>query len=86
MKCVFLSKICHFSMVPPCKNYRLFRPSQASILDIYCQKLFFNDEQKNPDFLEQPNYSKMKTPFKLRNRFLESNRKNFPKTKIFCDA
>ena len=58
------------------RNINFIQKSSSS------KKLFFNDEQKNSDFLEQPNYSKMKTPFKLRNSFLESNRKNFPKTKL----
>ena len=58
------------------RNINFIQKSSSS------KKLFFNDEQKNSDFLEQPNYSKMKTPFKLRNSFLESNRKNLPKTKL----
>ena len=43
------------------------------------KKLFFNDEQKNPESID---ISKIKTPFKLRNNFLDSSKTIIPKTKL----
>ena len=45
------------------KNFDYLQKSSSN------KKLLFNDEQKNSETLEQPNYSKMKTPFKLKNSF-----------------
>ena len=43
------------------------------------KKLLFNDEQKNPDMID---ISKIKTPFKLRNNFLESSKTIITKSKL----
>ena len=57
-------------------SLNLFQKSSSS------KKLFFNDEQKNPETLDHNNISKIKTPFKLRNNFLLSSKTNIPKTKL----
>ena len=56
-------------------NFNLLQKSSSN------KKLFY-DEQKNYETLEHSNYSKMKTPFKLRNSFLDSNKTNIQKTKL----
>ena len=58
------------------KNFDYLQKSSSN------KKLLFNDEQKNSETLEQPNYSKMKTPFKLKNSFLDTSRTNIQKTKL----
>ena len=46
------------------------------------KKTIYNDEQKNSDYLDNKNHSKTKTPFKIRNRLLNSSRTIMPKTKL----
>ena len=58
------------------KNFDYLQKSSSN------KKLLFNDEQKNSETLEQPNYSKMKTPFKLKNSFLDTSRTNIQRTKL----
>jgi serine/threonine protein kinase len=58
------------------KNFDYLQKSSSN------KKLLFNDEQKNSETLEQPNYSKMKTPFKLKNSFLDTSRTIIQKTKL----
>lgn len=58
------------------KNFDYLQKSSSN------KKLLFSDEQKNSETLEQPNYSKMKTPFKLKNSFLDTSRTNIQKTKL----
>jgi hypothetical protein len=58
------------------KNFDYLQKSSSN------KKLLFNDEQKNSETLEQPNYSKMKTPFKLKKSFLDTSRTNIQKTKL----
>ena len=58
------------------KNFDYLQKSTSN------KKLLFNDEQKNSETLEQPNYSKMKTPFKLKNSFLDTSRTIIQKTKL----
>ena len=58
------------------KNFDYLQKSSCN------KKLLFNDEQKNSETLEQPNYSKMKTPFKLKNSFLDTSRTNIQRTKL----
>ena len=58
------------------KNFDYLQKSSSN------KKLLFSDEQKNSETLEQPNYSKMKTPFKLKNSFLDTSRTNIQRTKL----
>ena len=55
------------------KSVNMFQKSSSS------KKLFFNDEQKNPEIID---ISKIKTPYKLRNNFLESSKTIITKSKL----
>ena len=56
-------------------KYNLLRSSSS-------KKMLFNDEQKNSETLEHSNISKIKTPYKLRNSIIDSNRTNIPRVKL----
>ena len=58
------------------KNLNYLQKSSSS------KKLLFHDEQKNSETLEQLNNSKTKTPFKLKNSFLDTSRTNIQRTKL----
>jgi len=58
------------------KNLNYLQKSSSS------KKLLFHDEQKNSETLEHLNNSKTKTPFKLKNSFLDTSRTNIQRTKL----